>query len=195
MVVDDDAQLRDLAKLVLERDGWDVVAAADSYEAAVESQATADAAVVALRLGGKSGVELARELTERGVKVLIWTGAKDREAIRAALRSGARGVALKGEPISELAAALRKVAGGGEYIAPGLRSVLATEPGQRLTPRERQVLFLLATGLTNREVAAQLGVSPETTRTQLKTAMRKLDAHTRVQAVAIAVAAGEITLP
>ena len=195
VVVDDDEHVRLLARTVLEQDGLDVVACASSYEAGLEAAAHTDVAVVDLRLRGRSGAELARELTERGVKVLVYTGARDREALRAALQSGAVGVALKAEPLKELPTAVRAVASGERYTSPALSGLLEKDSEGALTPREREVLFLLATGLNNEQVAEQLGLSSETTRTHLKRAMRKLGATTRVQAVAVAAAQGEIRLP
>ena len=195
LLVEDDEQLLELTGLVLERAGFEVVGQARSYAEAIDRVGSADVAVVDLRLGGKSGIEVTRDLTARGVAVLIYTGAEDREALRAATHAGARGVALKGAPIEDLAVAVRKVADGGDYVAPRLRDLVSHTNGGRLSPREREVLFLLATGLSNDEVAVELGLSPQTTKTQLKTAMRKLGARSRVEAVIIASGEGEITLP
>jgi DNA-binding NarL/FixJ family response regulator len=195
MVVDDDEQVRLLARLVLEQNGFDVVATAESYDAALERVDGAEVAVVDLRLRGRSGAELARELTALGVRVLIYTGAEDREALRSALRAGATGIALKGDSINGLPAAVAAVAAGEPYIASRLRDLVERADPGRLSPREREVLFLLATGLNNDEVAVELGLSPQTTKTQLKNAMRKLGARSRLEAVTIASAEGEITLP
>jgi DNA-binding NarL/FixJ family response regulator len=195
MLVDDDAQLRALAAAVLERAGFEVAATAGSYDEAVAVAAPFDLAVVDLRLGGKSGIDVTRELTARGGRVIVFTGAVDRESLRAALQAGAGGLVWKGDPISELAVAAERVMSGAGYIAPRMRDHLAAATRARLSPREREVLFLLATGLTNEEIAAQLGLSPETTRTQLRSAMRKLGARTRTHAVAIATAGGDITPP
>ena len=195
VVVDDDEHIRFLAKTALEEDGLDVVGCASSYETGLAMAARVEVAVVDLRLRGKSGIELARDLTQRGVKVLIYTGARDRESLSAALRSGAVGVARKTEPLAELPAAVRAAAAGEQYMAPALSVLLEKDSGGVLTPREREVLFLLATGLNNEAVAEHLGLSSETTRTHLKRAMRKLGTTTRVHAVAVAVAQGEIRLP
>ena len=195
LIVEDDEQLGTLVCIVLEREGFDVVATATSYAEAVECTDGATLAVVDLRLGGRTGIELTRALTARGVSVLIFTGAEDREALQAALNAGARGVALKGDSIDGLPDALRTIAQGGEYIPARVRGLLVPKGEGRLSPREREVLFLLATGMNNDEVAVELGLSPQTTKTQLKTAMRKLGARSRVEAVTIASAEGEITLP
>ncbi|MEA2386446.1 MAG: hypothetical protein QOJ22_620 [Thermoleophilaceae bacterium] len=195
MVVEDDEQLRTLICLVLERADFEVVATVESHDEALARADGVDVAVVDLRLGGRSGIEVTRALTAKGIRVLIHTGAQDREALRAALNAGACGLAFKGDPIDGLPAALLRVASGHTYISPRLRNLLErTGPG-RLSPREREVLFLLATGLSNDEVAAQLGLSSQTTKTQLKTAMRKLGARSRVEAVTLASAEGEIRLP
>lgn len=195
LIVDDDEQLTRLVGEILERDGHQVVGCVASFEEAIEAAPRANVAVVDLRLGGKSGFEVSRELVGRGVRVLIYTGARDRESLLGSLQTGALGVALKGDPISELSKAVKCVGAGRTYIAPDLRRLVVRQSGGRLTPREREVLFLLATGLKNQELAEALGLSPETTRTHLKTAMRKLDARTRVHAVTLAGSQGEITLP
>lgn len=198
LVVDDDAQLRALQREVLEHDGFEVAACAEGYDSAVEAACAnppPDVAVVDLRLGGKSGIELTRVLTERGIPVLVHTGAEDREALRAALQAGAAGLVSKGDPVIELPDAVLRVVAGERVVARRLSDVMRPATGERLSPREREVLFLLATGLTNEELAAQLGLSAETTRTQIRNSMRKLGARTRVEAVALATSRGEITLP
>jgi DNA-binding NarL/FixJ family response regulator len=198
LVVDDDAELLAAQRELLELAGFEVVACVDGYDRAVdaaESDPPPDVAVVDLRLGGKSGIEVTRVLTERGIRVLIHTGAEDREALRAALQAGASGLVSKGDPIVELPDAVSRVAAGESVMARRLSDVMRPVTGQTLSPREREVLFLLATGLTNEELATQLGLSAETTRTQIRNSMRKLGARTRVEAVALAVSRGEITLP
>jgi DNA-binding NarL/FixJ family response regulator len=195
MVVEDDDQLRSLTTAVLSADGLDVVASVESHEEAMRSAAGVDIGVVDLRLRGKSGIEVTRELTGRGVKVLIFTGAEDRESLRAALHAGAFGAVLKGGPVDELPRAVRAVAGGSPYVTSRLHDLMAPAKDGTLSPREREVLFLLATGHGNDAIAEELGLSPQTVKTQLKVAMRKLGARTRVEAVALASAAGEITLP
>ena len=90
----------------------------------------------------------------------------------------------------ELTAAIRAVAEGGTYIDHRLSSVLlarsTTARVRELSPREREILDLLAQGLTGAEVAKQLFISPETVRTHIRNAMTKLEAKTRVHAIALA---------
>ncbi len=126
--------------------------------------------------------------------VVLYTGMADRTEIEAAAGHGARGFVLKDGGTEELIAAIAAVASGGVYVDPAVAARLqASEPTDRLTPRERQILQLLAGGLTGEHVAEVLFLSPETIRTHVRNAMRKLGASTRVHAVALALSAGEIT--
>jgi DNA-binding NarL/FixJ family response regulator len=128
--------------------------------------------------------------------VLLYTGIGDQDTLVRALDCGARGFALKAGSPEELMAALRAVAEGSGYVDERLRSLLlarfTTERIGILSPREREVLDLLAKGLNGEEVAVQLVLSPETVRTHVRNAMEKLEANTRVHAVAIALRQGEI---
>jgi DNA-binding NarL/FixJ family response regulator len=185
LVATGDGRLRALATLALESDGLEVVAAG----------ARAHVAVVDLPADREGVVETVTALTEEGVRVLGYCDGDDRRLLRTALRAGATGLAWKGDSILALPPAVRRVAADEGYLAPRLRTLLRAATVCRLSPREQEVLSLLSRGLTNDELAAELGLSPETTRTQLTTAMRKLGARNRVHAVSIAYAQGEIALP
>ena len=115
---------------------------------------------------------------------------RDVELLISGLDSGARGYALKDGTPSELTGALETVAGGGTYVDPRLRPALlsrrSTERQPTLSAREREVLALLAQGLTGEAVAERLVLSSETVKTHVRNAMAKLEAHTRVHAIAIA---------
>ena len=96
---------------------------------------------------------------------------------------------LKEAPLQDLTRAVDMVAGGAVYVDPVLAGVLASAESERLpqlTKREREVLRLLADGLTNEEIGKRLFLSPETVRTHVQKAMRRLEADTRTQAVALA---------
>jgi len=154
--------------------------------------------VIDIALPGESGIELTRRLmaAHPDLGVLLYTGLDDQRTLSSALDSGARGFALKAGPPEELLAAIRAVARGDTYVDQRLRPLLlarlTTERIGVLSPREREVLDLLAQGLTGEEVATRLSLSPETVRTHVRNAMDKLEAHTRVHAVAIALRQGEI---
>jgi DNA-binding NarL/FixJ family response regulator len=97
---------------------------------------------------------------------------------------------LKEAPLSELIRALKAVAGGGTFVDPELSGALASPRALRglspLAGRERQVLELVAEGMTNDRVAGQLGISSETVQSHVRNAMSKLEADTRTEAVATA---------
>ena len=106
-----------------------------------------------------------------------------------AIDAGARGFVLKEAPLADLVRAVELVADGGTYVDPVLAGRVRRRRRRReklpaLTQREREVLRLLADGLSNEEIGKELFISPETVRTHVRKAMVKLDADTRTQAVA-----------
>jgi DNA-binding NarL/FixJ family response regulator len=201
--VDDHQGVRQSLETVLGRHGCVVTASAstarDGYEAIVSRPP--DVAILDINLPDELGPELARRLLERqpGLGVLIYTGTEDEGLLRHALDSGARGFALKSGGIHELREAIEAVAAGRTYVDPGLRATLlsrkTTDNVAILSRREREVLDLLSRGKTGEEAAKVLFLSPETIRVHVRNAMRKLEAHTRVHAVALAIRHGEIEIP
>ena len=149
-------------------------------------------ALVDLRMPRLSGIELARRATRStpDTAIILYTAHGERALLTEALAAGARGFLLKEAPLSDLVRAVEMAAGGQTYVDPGLAGVLASSDAAakatRLTQRERDVLRLLADGLTNEEIGKRLFISPETVRTHVRKAMDKLDADTRTQAVATA---------
>lgn len=200
VIVEDHVALRRGLELLLRDTECRVVGVADDAETALAmvERRRPTVAVVDINLPGKSGIELTRQLLANDPKlgVLLYTGIDDQEILREALDCGARGFALKAGAPEELLTAIRTVAAGETYVDQRLRPLLlarfTTERIGVLSPREREVLDYLAKGLTGEDVAARLGLSPETVRTHVRNAMDKLEAHTRVHAVAIALRQGEI---
>ena len=201
IVEDHDALSRGL-ELVLGKAGIDVVGSArteqEGYEIILRERP--GLAVVDIGLEDGSGVELARRLAESepDLGVLIYTGLDDEGLLREAIDSGARGFALKAGPARDLVAAARAVASGGSYVDPHLTFVLGESPTGEvatLSPREREVMAALAEGLKGPQVAERLGIAPDTVRTHVENAMQKLDARTRVHAIAIALQHGLIEIP
>ena len=161
-----------------------------------------DVAIVDVNLPDESGIALAKRLLERDPELglLLYTGSDDRETLREALDSGARGLALKAGAHQELSEAVRTIASGGTHVDPRLSTQLAAaaaSSGQAggPSPREREILQLLATGLTGEEVAERLMLSATTVQTHIRNAMRKLGARTRVEAITLSLAHGYIRLP
>jgi DNA-binding NarL/FixJ family response regulator len=152
-------------------------------------------ALVDVRMPGVSGVEIARDVTRRGLKtaIVIYTGHDDHALVNEALDAGARGFVLKEAPLDDLQRALRTVAAGGTYVDPVAGGhLLGPNKTVALSPREREILRLLADGLSNDEIGARLFISGETVRTHVKHGVQKLGAKTRTQAVALALRSGII---
>jgi DNA-binding NarL/FixJ family response regulator len=200
LMVEDHLALRSALELLLGRQGCVVVGSAERASDAwnVIRTRRPDVSIIDVHLPDESGVALTKRLLaeDPNLGVLLYTGAADGKTLSAALDSGARGVALKAAPPRELIDAVRTIARGEAYVDPRLSSVLSARstPGTQnvLSPREREVFQLLAKGLTGEDAAVQLHVSPETIRTHVRNAMRKLGARTRTHAVVLALQRGEL---
>jgi DNA-binding NarL/FixJ family response regulator len=199
-LVEDHPALRQGLELLLAREGCEVVATAGDREdgLAMVRAFEPDVTVIDIALGEDSGIALTRDLLgEDGArKIVLYTGSSDTELLLDGLDSGARGYALKDGAPSELLEAIRIVARGGTYLDPRLRPALlsprATQRAPALSGREREIIGLLAEGLTGDEVAELLVLSAETVKTHIRNAMTKLEARNRVHAIAIALRDGLI---
>lgn len=201
-VVADDhpAVLRSVCDVLVDS-GVEVVGrASNGDEAMAKIEASRPAvAVVDLRMPGLTGVEVASRAARSApdTAVILYTGYGDRALLTQALDVGVRGFVLKEAPLADLVRAVEMVSRGEVYVDPVLAGFLATadvtEALPALTKREREVLRLLADGRTNEEIGKELFLSPETIRTHVQKAMRKLEADTRTQAVALALRQSLIT--
>jgi two-component system, NarL family, response regulator len=108
------------------------------------------------------------------------------ESIEEAIRAGAKGYLLKGAPLDEIERAIATVARGESYIDPRLASRLVARSPERLSEREREVLRLVASGQSNKQIAAKLRISERTAKFHVTAILNKLGAENRAQAVAIA---------
>jgi DNA-binding NarL/FixJ family response regulator len=194
LVADDHPAVVEAVADVLTEHGIDVVGRARDGDDAVEQieLRKPTVAILDLRMPGQSGIEVARQLarSQSDTAVILYTAFGDRALLTEALDAGARGFVLKEAPLAEVVRAVELVASGRTYVDPVLAGVLsssaATERMTNLTQRERDVLRLLADGMSNEEIGKNLFISPETVRTHVRKAMAKLDADTRTQAVATA---------
>jgi DNA-binding NarL/FixJ family response regulator len=203
VLIEDHQALREGLELLLDREGCDVVGTAGTLQEgrALVERLEPDVALVDIRLGRESGIALTRQLLDAdpGRRVVLYTGSNDLDLLVSGLDSGAQGYALKEGTPSELTGALKVVAAGGTYVDPRLRPQLlsrrATQAQPTLSRREREIMDLLAQGLTGEQVAERLVLSAETVKTHIRNAMAKLEAHTRVHAIAIALREGFISPP
>jgi DNA-binding NarL/FixJ family response regulator len=203
VLIEDHQALREGLELLLGREGCDVVGTAGNATegAQLVEKLTPDVALIDIRLGEDDGIDLTRRLLRADPerRIVLYTGNADEELLFDGLDSGARGYALKDGSPRELVDALELVADGGSYVDPRLRPALlsrrSTERLPSLSNREREILDLLAQGLTGEQVAERLVLSAETVKTHIRNAMSKLEASTRVHAIAIALREGYISPP
>jgi DNA-binding NarL/FixJ family response regulator len=202
VIVDDHEALREGLVALLAGHGLDVVGAAGNVAAGIDlvEHTDPDIAIVDIRLPDGSGIELTRELLARrpALGVVLYTGDADAELLYSGLDSGARGYALKAGTMRELVSAIERIAAGGSYVDPRLDRILlsprATAQVPQLSPREREIMHLMAEGRTAEAIGGELGVSVETVRTHVRNVIRKLQARNRVHAIALALERGEIAL-
>jgi DNA-binding NarL/FixJ family response regulator len=202
VIVDDHEALREGLAALLTGHGMEVLGAAGNVAAGLDlvEHAAPDIALVDIQLPDGSGIDLTRELLARRPElgVILYTGDSDAELLYSGLDSGARGYALKAGSMAELIDAIERIAAGGSYVDPRLDRILlsprATAQVPQLSPREREIMHLMAEGRTAEAIANELSVSVETVRTHVRNVIRKLQARNRVHAIALALERGEIAL-
>jgi DNA-binding NarL/FixJ family response regulator len=215
LVADDEALLRTaFTSLIDAEDDLHVVGEAADGRQAVQLAArlSPDVVVMDVRMPGMDGIEATRQITALGSpsppRVLILTTFDLDEYVFEALRAGASGFALKSRPLDELLAAIRLVAAGEALLAPSVTRRLIAHFSRRdrrpasgsadmdlLTEREREVLALVAQGLSNTEIADRLRVSLPTVKTHVSRVLSKLGARDRTQLVVLAYESGFVPNP
>jgi DNA-binding NarL/FixJ family response regulator len=210
LIADDQSLVRAGFRLVLENEpDIEVVGEASNGHEAVHSTGRLDPDVVLMdiRMPELDGIAATRQLTDRhDTRVLVLTTYDLDEYVYDALQAGASGFLLKDTPPEQLAAGIRAVAAGEALLAPTVTRRLIEEfarvgPAQRtrpaaldeLTPRELEVLRLLARGLSNAEIAASLVLGDTTVKTHVTHVLGKLGLRDRVQAVVLAYESGLVT--
>jgi DNA-binding NarL/FixJ family response regulator len=209
LVVDDQALLRTaFSSLIDAEDDLEVVGEAANGRDAVECvrRLAPDVVIMDVRMPIMDGIEATRQITKQdrtsGSRVLILTTFDLDEYVYEALRAGASGFTLKSRPLDELLSAIRVVALGEALLAPNVTRRLIAHFAERanapmnagdlaeLTEREREVLALVAKGLSNAELAETLHVSVPTAKTHVSRILNKLGARDRTQLVVIAYESG-----
>ncbi|HTY73002.1 MAG TPA: response regulator transcription factor [Actinomycetes bacterium] len=208
LIVDDQALIRGGLRMILESaPDLDVLGEAENGEQALRMvrELSPDVTLMDIRMPGVDGLEATKQLTAAGsrTRVLILTTYDQDEYVYQALRDGASGFMLKSAPPERLVDAVRTVAAGETLLAPSITRRLIAEHVQRpspsdalsgrlsvLTDREREVLVLIARGLSNGEIAAQLFLSEATVKSHVNRILQKLSLRDRVQAVVLAYETG-----
>ena len=215
VLADDQPLVRAGFKMILEaEDDITVVGEADDGAAAVDLAASArpDLVLMDIRMPGMDGLAATRKIGEdaslASVRILVLTTFELDDYVFDALRSGASGFLVKHTQPGDLVRAVREVARGeallspsvtrrliAEFTARPVRPALTPPSMDALTEREREVVGLVALGLTNEEIAAELVLSPATARTHVSRAMVKLHARDRAQLVVFAYQSGLVRPP
>jgi DNA-binding NarL/FixJ family response regulator len=145
-----------------------------------------DVLIIDVELPKRDGIEATREVLKvrPRTKVIIFTAHAQPDLLALALRAGASGYVLKSAPAEDIAKAVKAVTGGGTFLG---GDFAGGEKLLELSPRERQILELLAEGLRVKEIAERLQLSPATVHTHVRNAIAKLEVDTRTEAVALAV--------
>ena len=188
LLADDHEIFRQGLQALLEREGFRVAGQAADGQAAIQmaAQLSPDVAVVDLAMPLLNGLDAAREIARvspRTRTILLTMHAEDPYVARA-LHAGIRGYVLKSQAADDLVQAIREVSRGAVYLSPGVSETVVEAylakrdlPHDPLTPREHQVLQLIAEGKTTKEIAVLLGVSVKTAESHRMRIMTKLDIH------------------
>lgn len=209
-VIDDQALMRDAFTMILDaQPDLDVVGDADNGRTGLElcRRTNPDVALMDVRMPEMDGIAATRHIIDDpsiDTKVLVLTTFDLDEYVYAAMRAGASGFLLKDTPAKELAAAVRVVAEGNALLAPTVTKRLIEQFAKQpevsvaslpddLTQREYEALRLLAKGMSNREIAAEMFVGEATAKTHVSRLLTKLGVRDRVQAVVLAYEAGIVT--
>ncbi len=206
LVIDDHTLFREGLQILLARHGIEVVGSLGDGREGMQlaHKLKPDVLLLDMRMPGLDGLSLLRQLRLEKFEspiVMLTTSSDERDLVEA-LRAGARGYLLKDMEPDDLVVALRDIVAGKTVVAPNLTQVLARvvkgdEPPQPepspiddLTPRESEILSLLAEGQSNKVIARNLGISDGTVKLHVKAILRKLGIHSRVEAAVIAVEQG-----
>ena len=209
LIADDHQLMRSGLRVLLERDGeFQVVAeAADGYEAIeLALQHRPDIVLLDVAMPRLNGTDAAQRISEKlpSTRVIVLSMHSDEGYVLKALKAGARGYLLKASPEAEVLAAVRAVAAGNAYFSPAITKLLVEEyvgeirrrgvedSYDLLSLREKEILKLLASGKTNREIADMLHISITTAESHRSNILQKLHLHSLAELILYAVRKGLI---
>ena len=206
LIIDDHTLFRMGLQELLERRGIEVVGSAGDggHGCALTRELNPDVVLLDVRMPDMDGHQVLQEIRSDGlsVPVVMLTTSQEETDLLRSLRSGAQGYLLKDADPDQLIDSLREILAGHTVVAPDMTGVLARvvqgePPVERkvtrfseLTPRERQILCHLAEGQSNKVIARELGISDGTVKLHVKSILRKLQVHSRVEAAVLAVEEG-----
>ena len=192
LVADDHAIVRmGLVSLLKSEPDIDVVAEADDGEDAVRAalRLSPDVVIMDLMMPGVDGTEATRQILARApeTRILILTTSTVSDDLAHALEAGALGAISKSSEYTRLLAALHAVAEGKKSVAPDIRRLIAEDPPvPALSPRQEEIMRSLTRGLSNSDIAEELGIGKESVKLYIDLLFKKLGAANRTEAVAIA---------
>jgi two-component system, NarL family, response regulator len=200
MIVDDHPlMLVGVASIINARSDMTVVAQTGTGEEAVAlfSKHKPDVTLMDLRLPGMSGVEAIRKIrsTFPNARFVVLTTYEGDADIHRALEAGAQGYVIKGMPYQTLVDALGRVHKGGRFLPPPVARALASRmPDSDLSAREQEVLLLLASGKSNKDIASRLGITEATVKSHVSAILVRLGVNDRTEAVVTALQRGLVHL-
>lgn len=192
LIVDDHAILRmGLASLLASKCEIEVVGDASDGPSGIRKalKLKPDVVIMDLMMPGMDGIEATKELLAKTPesKILILTTFSTSNGINNALEAGAMGAVMKNCDFSELADAIRAVASGKRYVAADVERILVADPPvAALSPRQTEILQSIVRGLSNPDIAKQLGISVDMVKEHVESLFQKIGAANRTEAVAIA---------
>jgi DNA-binding NarL/FixJ family response regulator len=194
LAVDDHPSVREgLGLMFGDADDLELIGTVANGEDALEAiqRLQPDIVIMDVRLPGIDGISAVKRIAQGApsVKTVIFSAYGDKRLLSDAISAGARGYVMKGSPPEDLLRAVRTVTEGKAFVDPSLSPALLMNQAvgeAPLSEREREILQLLAEGFHTEEVARRIGLSAETVKSDTKRAIQKLEADTRVHAVAIA---------
>ena len=203
LIVDDHKVVRDGIRFMLsDEPGIEIVGEADSAEAMFEfiDLEPVDVVLLDIRMGGMTGLEALKRIASDypQVKVLMLSMHDQPGYVRRAVELGASGYLLKSAGRDEILAAISAISVGERYIQSVLMEPLLADvtgvrgKSGRLSPREQQVLQLIANGSENKQIARELGLSEATVKTYIRGVFERLDVSSRAEAVAVGIRKGVI---
>jgi DNA-binding NarL/FixJ family response regulator len=199
LVADDHEIIRLGLRQLLTQSGWNICAEASNGEDAVTlaRRFKPEIVIMDITMPRLNGIQAIRNILEflPGTKIAVLTMHSSDQMIREIIEAGAQAYVMKSDADRELVTAIQTIANGGSYFTSGVPTTLL-HPRQtpdplilknRLTPREREIVQLLAEGKVSREVAKSLGISQKTVETHRANAMRKLEVHSASELVRYAI--------